>query len=123
MADVFTRFEAVQIAPTRQIEGRPQQGRAIDPDLAALLSPTLVGGAGMAGIFNLLSIPVGDIAIADQVGDTILTEGFLASGIEMSVSLVVGAAVGQLRRGTPDLAGANRSHDPGIWLLILPLGF
>jgi hypothetical protein len=105
LADVFTRFEAVQIAPTRPIEGQPQQGRVINPEPAVLLSPTLVGGAGMAGIFNLPSISVDDTAIAHQVRDTILTEGFLVSGIEMSVSLAVGAAVASRGEGLLTLLG------------------
>jgi hypothetical protein len=88
--DVFARFSTVKAVP----QGQPvksvksQALSVVEP--SPVEAPGLIGGAAMAGIFRFADAAVNETAIAQQVRDALLLDGFVVAGIEMAVSLTVG---------------------------------
>lgn len=91
LADVFSRFAAVEVLLVPPATSTVVAAQAVAPLPLAADASGLVGGAGMAAVYSVTREALDETAMAQQVRDAALTEAYVVSGVEMTVSLTVGA--------------------------------
>ncbi|MBM3514098.1 MAG: hypothetical protein FJX59_10325 [Alphaproteobacteria bacterium] len=101
LADVFARFANATVVPfvSPSASDAKSKPHPVTLEPRPIIAASLVAGAAMAGVIAFEQGPIDETAIAEQVRDAIATEGFLVSGIEMSVSLTVGAVAASVGEG------------------------
>lgn len=100
LADVTSRFAAVAIVPfVSPPASDTAKPKPVVLEPRPMIAAGVIAGASMAGVISFEQGPVDETAVAEQVRDAILTEGFLVSGIEMTVSLTVGAVAASQGEG------------------------
>jgi len=98
LADLSFRFSTAKAAVS-VVQGMP-------PESFAMVASGMIGGAAVAGLMSFPTDGFDDTMIAQQVRDAVLTEGFNVGGIDMAISLTVGAV--RVSRGEGFLTALGR---------------
>lgn len=98
LADLSFRFSTAKAAVSL-VQGTP-------PESFAMVASGIIGGAAVAGVMSFPTSNFEDTVVARQVRDAVTAEGFNVGGIDMAISLTVGAT--RVSRGEGFLTALGR---------------